>query len=200
MITGDHPSTAEGIAAELGLLNGQPLVTGPMIEAASDAELDTLVADTSVYARVTPLQKLRIVTALQRAGRVVAMAGDGANDAPAIRRADIGMALGRDATSAARDAADLTVVDDRIETVVDRDPAWSNPCHRPPQPDCYGRQPRLSRGHGGTCANTRAEPAVRMPSTGPGRMGDSGHGGHGRHRRLHQRRANLRTVDSPNPP
>lgn len=119
MITGDHPSTAEGIAAELGLLNGQPLVTGPMIEAASDAELDTLVADTSVYARVTPLQKLRIVTALQRAGRVVAMAGDGANDAPAIRRADIGMALGRDTTSAARDAADLTVIDDRIETVVD---------------------------------------------------------------------------------
>jgi cation-transporting ATPase I len=119
MITGDHPSTAQGTAAELGLLNDQPLVTGPMVEAASDAELAELASHTSVYARVTPLQKLRVVAALQRAGRAVAMAGDGANDAPAIRLADVGVALGTRATPAARDAADLTVVDDRIETVVD---------------------------------------------------------------------------------
>lgn len=118
MITGDHPSTAEGIAAELGLPGGR-VVTGAELDALSDAELQALLPTVGVFARVTPTHKVRIVRALQRAGRVVAMTGDGANDAPAIRLADVGIALGAGSTDAARDAAGLVVVDDRIETIVD---------------------------------------------------------------------------------
>ncbi|MDQ3932804.1 MAG: cation-transporting P-type ATPase, partial [Actinomycetota bacterium] len=119
MITGDHPSTAEGIAAELDLLNGQDIVTGPAIDALDDEELEALIHHARVFARVTPAHKVRIVAAFQRLGRVVAMTGDGANDAPAIRLADAGIAVGKRGTSAARDAADLVVFDDRIETIVD---------------------------------------------------------------------------------
>jgi cation-transporting ATPase I len=119
MITGDHPSTAEGIASELGILNAGDVLTGPELDAMSDAALDQRLPHLSVFARVTPAHKVRIVRAYQRAGRVVAMTGDGANDAPAIRLADVGIALGERSTSAARDAADVIVVDDRIETIVD---------------------------------------------------------------------------------
>ncbi len=119
MITGDHPSTAEGVAAELDLLDGQNIVTGPQIEALDDDELGALIEEARVFARVTPAHKVRIVAAFQRLGRVVAMTGDGANDAPAIRLADAGIAVGERGTSAARDAADLVVFDDRIETIVD---------------------------------------------------------------------------------
>jgi cation-transporting P-type ATPase I len=119
MITGDHPSTAEGIAAELDLPGRGRLVTGAELDALSDAGLQALLPTVSVFARVTPTQKVRIVQALQRAGRVVAMTGDGANDAPAIRLADVGVALGAGSTDAARDAAGLVVVDDRVETIVD---------------------------------------------------------------------------------
>ncbi|MEW6475383.1 MAG: cation-transporting P-type ATPase [Actinomycetota bacterium] len=119
MITGDHPSTAEGIAAELGLLNEHPSLTGADLDEMDDDELAERLPGVSVFARVTPAHKVRIVRALQRSGAVVAMTGDGANDAPAIRLADVGIALGKRSTEAARDAADLVVLDDRIEVLVD---------------------------------------------------------------------------------
>jgi cation-transporting ATPase I len=120
MITGDHPSTAEGIAAELGLLgDGETVITGQQLDALDDDELVSFVPSGRVFARVTPTHKVRIVRALQRAGRTVAMTGDGANDAAAIRLADVGIALGPRSTPAARDAADLFVTDERIETIVD---------------------------------------------------------------------------------
>jgi calcium-translocating P-type ATPase len=119
MITGDHPSTAEAIAADLGLLNGGRVLTGPQLDALADAELDRLLPSVTVCARVTPAHKVRVVQALQRIGRPVAMTGDGANDAPAIRLADVGIALGARGTTAARAAADLVVTDDRLETIVD---------------------------------------------------------------------------------
>ncbi|HEY5013199.1 MAG TPA: cation-translocating P-type ATPase, partial [Acidimicrobiia bacterium] len=117
MLTGDHPSTAEAIASELGLLDGG-VVSGTKVDELTDAQLDALVSKTTVFARVTPAHKVRIVEALQRSGRVVAMTGDGANDAQAIRLADIGIAFGPRATPAARAAADLVVVDDRVETLI----------------------------------------------------------------------------------
>ncbi len=119
MITGDHSSTAEAIARELDLLGDRSIVTGAELAGLSDAELDARVARVAVFARVTPSQKVRIVRALQRAGRVVAMAGDGANDAAAIRLADAGIAIGEGSTQAARAAADIVVTDGRIETIVD---------------------------------------------------------------------------------
>jgi cation-transporting ATPase I len=119
MITGDHPSTAASIASELQLVNGRRMVTGPDLDAMSDEELAGTLPGVAVFARVTPVHKVRIVRALQQAGRVVAMTGDGANDAQAIRLADVGIAFGERSTPAARDAADLVVVDDRVETIVD---------------------------------------------------------------------------------
>ena len=119
MITGDHPSTAEGIAAELGLLDGHPTLTGADLDEMDDDELAERLPGVSVFARVTPAHKVRIVRALQHSGAVVAMTGDGANDAPAIRLANVGIALGQRSTEAARDAADLVVLDDRIEVLVD---------------------------------------------------------------------------------
>jgi cation-transporting ATPase I len=119
MVTGDHPTTAEAIAAELGLLDGRRVAVGPELDWLDDPELAALLDEVSVFARVTPEHKARIVAALQAAGHVVAVTGDGANDAPAIRRADVGVALGARATAAARDAADLVVTDDRIETIID---------------------------------------------------------------------------------
>jgi cation-transporting ATPase I len=119
MITGDHPSTAEAIGVELGVLDGTEVVTGQQIDDMDDEQLATLLQTASVFARVTPVHKVRIVKALQRNGHTVAMTGDGANDAPAIRLADVGIALGPRSTAAARSAADLVVLDDRIETIVD---------------------------------------------------------------------------------
>jgi cation-transporting P-type ATPase I len=117
MITGDHPATAEAVARELGLENGRVLV-GSDLEQMSDQEL-SVAAEGAVFARVTPAHKVQIVEALQQHGRVVAMTGDGANDAPAIRLADIGMALGRRGTPAARDAADVVITDDALETIIE---------------------------------------------------------------------------------
>jgi len=119
MLTGDHPSTAEAIAAELDLLNGARVVTGPELDDLDDDTLGALLPTVSVFARVTPAHKVRIVEALRRAGRVVAVTGDGANDAPAIHLADVGIALGRRGTNAAKEAADVVVTDDSIETIVD---------------------------------------------------------------------------------
>ena len=119
MITGDHPSTAAAIAEELHILNGAPVLTGADLDAWDDDELDAMLGEATVFARVTPAHKMRIIRAYQRIGRTVAMTGDGANDAPAIRLAHTGIALGGRGSPAAREAADLVVLDDRIETVID---------------------------------------------------------------------------------
>ncbi|AVH55195.1 MULTISPECIES: cation-translocating P-type ATPase [Streptomyces] len=118
MITGDHPGTAESMARELGVLDGRRVVTGAELDDLDDRALDKLLPDVGVVARGTPVHKVRVVQAFQRLGRTVAMTGDGANDAPAIRLADIGIAFGTRATPAARAAADLVVTDDRLETVL----------------------------------------------------------------------------------
>lgn len=119
MVTGDHKSTAAGIAAELGILNGNGVLGGAELEAMTDDELRDALRSVSVFARVAPAQKVRIVRAYQRAGKAVAMTGDGANDASAIRLADAGIALGRHCAPAARTAADVIITDDRIETIVE---------------------------------------------------------------------------------
>lgn len=119
MVTGDHPSTAAAIARELRPDEEPRLMTGAELDSLDDAALVRTLPDITVFARVTPAHKVRIVTALRSAGRIVAVTGDGANDAPAIRIADVGIALGSRATPAARSAADVVVTDDRIETIVD---------------------------------------------------------------------------------
>ncbi|MFC5138214.1 HAD-IC family P-type ATPase [Actinomycetospora rhizophila] len=118
MITGDHPSTAEAVAEELDVLNGGIVVTGTELDELDDDALDDLLPKVRVVARGTPSHKVRIVQAFQRLDRTVAMTGDGANDAPAIRLADVGIALGRRGTPAARAAADLVITDDRLETIL----------------------------------------------------------------------------------
>ena len=118
MITGDHPATAEAIATELDVLNGGTIVTGSDLDRLDDSELPEVLSSASVIARCTPEHKVRVVRAFQAAGRVVAMTGDGANDAAAIRLADVGIALGKRGTPAACAAADLVVVDDRLETIL----------------------------------------------------------------------------------
>ncbi|GAA3114078.1 cation-translocating P-type ATPase [Planomonospora alba] len=119
MVTGDHPSTAEAIAAELGVLDGRRVMTGPELDDIDDDVLAKVLPEVAVFARATPAHKTRIVSCLRGAGETVAVTGDGANDAPAIRAADVGIALGSRATPAARAAADVVVTDDRIETIVD---------------------------------------------------------------------------------
>jgi cation-transporting P-type ATPase I len=119
MMTGDHPSTAEAIAAELDIARGKSVLTGADLSRLSEEELDARAPQVSVFARLTPSQKVRVVRALQRRGRVVAMVGDGANDAPAIRLANVGIAIGEHSTSAARGAADIVLTDERIETLVE---------------------------------------------------------------------------------
>src|SRR6478736_3072597 len=118
MLTGDHPSTAEAVARDVDLLRGRAVITGTELSELSDEELDRKIKTFGVFARVTPAQKVRVVRALQRAGRVVAMVGDGANDAPAIRLSNVGIAIGEGSTSAARAAADIVLTDERIETLV----------------------------------------------------------------------------------
>jgi cation-transporting P-type ATPase I len=119
MITGDHPSTAKAIAAELDLRKGKGVMTGAEVDAADDDELARRLPTVAVFARVSPAQKARIVQQLHRTGRIVAMTGDGANDVPAIRLSHVGIAVGAKATPAAREAADMVVTDDRIETITD---------------------------------------------------------------------------------
>ncbi|GAA4591334.1 cation-translocating P-type ATPase [Planotetraspora phitsanulokensis] len=119
MLTGDHPSTAEAIAAEIDAVNGLRVMTGPSLDVLDDEELVKILPEVSVFARTTPAHKARIVAALRQSGNVVAVTGDGANDVPAIRLADVGVALGSRATAAARAAADIVVTDDRIETIID---------------------------------------------------------------------------------
>lgn len=118
MITGDHPATGEAIASRVNGSSESTVVTGADIDELGEDELAELLPDVDVIARCSPAQKVRIIEAYRRMGRVVAMTGDGANDAPAIRLADVGIALGQRGTPAARAAADLVVTDDRLETII----------------------------------------------------------------------------------
>ncbi|MCJ2181452.1 HAD-IC family P-type ATPase [Novosphingobium sp. 1949] len=118
MITGDHAATALAIARQLDLAPEPKALTGAEIEAMDDAELRRLVPETSVFARSSPEHKLRIVRALQAHGLTVAMTGDGVNDAPSLRQADVGTAMGRSGTQAAREAAGMVLLDDNFASIV----------------------------------------------------------------------------------
>lgn len=119
MITGDHPVTAQAIAEEIGILHlGEQVITGPELERMTDAELENRLEAISVCARVSPEHKIRIVEAWQRKGRVVAMTGDGVNDGPALKKADIGVAMGLGGTEVSRDAASMILADDNFATII----------------------------------------------------------------------------------
>ena len=116
---GDHAGTAKAIAAQLGLENPAAVLTGHDINALGDEALRLRVQDTSVFARTSPEHKLRLVMALQAEGAVVAMTGDGVNDAPALKRADVGVAMGRNGSEAAKEASEMVLADDNFATIAE---------------------------------------------------------------------------------
>jgi magnesium-transporting ATPase (P-type) len=117
MITGDHPGTAAAISRQIGLENPDRVLTGHDIDKFNEAQLALEVVGTSVFARTSPEHKLRLVTALQASGLSVAMTGDGVNDAPALKRADVGIAMGLKGSEAAKEAADLVLADDNFASI-----------------------------------------------------------------------------------
>jgi magnesium-transporting ATPase (P-type) len=117
MITGDHAGTATAIARQMGLAHEAGAVSGPQLEVADDDEMRRLAAAHNVFARTSPEHKLRLVRALQAEGEVVAMTGDGVNDAPALRRADIGVAMGVKGTEVTKESADIVLADDDFTTI-----------------------------------------------------------------------------------
>lgn len=118
MITGDYPVTAQAIARQIGLGSADKVLTGPELERIADADLLERIRDVDIFSRVVPEQKLRLVNALKAAGEVVAMTGDGVNDAPALKAADIGIAMGGRGTDVAREAASLVLLDDAFSSIV----------------------------------------------------------------------------------
>ncbi|MEQ1778212.1 MAG: cation-transporting P-type ATPase, partial [Nitrosomonas sp.] len=117
MITGDHRSTACAIGAQLGIGDGQRAITGLELDNLDDAQLRQVVAEVDIFARASPEHKLRLVTALQANGEIVAMTGDGVNDAPALKRADIGVAMGQKGTEVAKEAAEMVLTDDNFASI-----------------------------------------------------------------------------------
>ncbi len=118
MITGDHAATASAIARQLGIARNPQVVTGQQLESVGDAELPALALDTDVFARTSPEHKLRIVRALQSRGQTVAMTGDGVNDAPSLKQADVGIAMGNKGTEAAKEASQMVLADDNFASIV----------------------------------------------------------------------------------
>lgn len=118
MITGDNGETAKGIAKKINLENSEQVITGPQLEKMSDEELFEKVKTVNIFARVYPNHKMRIVNALQKNNKIVAMTGDGVNDAPALKKSDIGIAMGKRGTNVAKESADLILLDDNFNTIV----------------------------------------------------------------------------------
>jgi P-type Ca2+ transporter type 2C len=117
MITGDYPGTALAIAREVGLDHATGSITGPQLDTMADDELAQRIRTVSVFARMVPEQKLRLIRALKANGEVIGMTGDGVNDAPALRAADIGIAMGARGTDVARESADLIITDDDFASI-----------------------------------------------------------------------------------
>lgn len=118
MITGDYPETAKSIATQIGLIHNDYVITGDELKSMSDEELNNKIKQTNIFARIIPEQKLRIIQALKSQGEVVAMTGDGVNDAPALKAADIGIAMGQKGTDVAREASSLVLLDDNFASIV----------------------------------------------------------------------------------
>ncbi|MEG1801158.1 MAG: HAD-IC family P-type ATPase, partial [Oscillospiraceae bacterium] len=119
MITGDNGITASSIAKKIGIPNCENIITGDMLSEMSDSELQEKVKTVSIFSRVIPEHKMRIVKAFKENGEIVAMTGDGVNDAPALKYADIGIAMGKRGSEVSREAADLVLMDDNFSTIVE---------------------------------------------------------------------------------
>src|SRR6185436_3455141 len=117
MVTGDHPATAVAVANEVGIPPGR-VITGLDLETLSPAELAHAVKEANIFARVTPQDKLRLIETLKAGGEIVAVTGDGVNDAPALKRSDVGVAMGQRGSDVAREVADLVLLDDNFATIV----------------------------------------------------------------------------------